>query len=241
MNRPPDAPLPWPKAIKDPQIAVTDKQLLAWMKDSNPELKALAYEIVRSKREIDLAKKDYFPDVTLGLTYLHTASSSGGRNPSDDGKDPVVGMVSVNVPIWREKLAAGVRQARFRHLAAVRQEAQKANALSAAMALVLYRFRDADRKIDLYRDTLLPKARQSIRATNTAFQGGKATFTDLIDSERIYLEFALAYERALAHKSQRLAELEMLVGKEIPRKGNPKAPPNVQPGGKGAAEKDRDP
>jgi len=40
---------------------------------------------------------------------------------------------------------------------------------------------------------------------------------DIIDAERILLEFQLAYERAFADRAQRLAELEMLVGKEIPK------------------------
>ena len=39
----------------------------------------------------------------------------------------------------------------------------------------------------------------------------------LIDAERVLLEFQLSYERALANRTQRLAELEMLVGREVPR------------------------
>jgi len=222
MNRPAGAPVPWPKAIQDRPVSVTDGQLLGWLRESNPQLQAMDYEIAASKHKIELAKKDYYPDVTVGLDYIDTATSVGGMNPGDDGKDPIVGMISINLPIWREKLAAAVRETRFRHRAAARAKTQKANSLSAALKLVVYRFRDAERKIDLYRDTLLPKARQSVSATQTSFSAGKATFTDLIDAERIFLEFALAYERALADRAQRLGELEMLVGKEIPRGGEAK-------------------
>jgi outer membrane protein TolC len=83
--------------------------------------------------------------------------------------------------------------------------------------MVLYRFRDAERKVDLYRDTLVPKAEQSLKATETAFRAGKATFTDLVDAERVLLEFELSHERALASHAQRLAELEMLIGRDLPR------------------------
>ena len=55
--------------------------------------------------------------------------------------------------------------------------------------------------------------------TQTFFRAGKASFTDLIDAQRIYLAFELEAERALASKAQRLAELEMLVGRELPRTG----------------------
>ena len=227
MNRPMGAPLPWPTAVADPQVALTDEQLLTWLEASNPQLKALDFEIARSRRKIDLAKKDYFPYTTVGLTYIDTAGAIGAMSPGDSGKDPVIAMVSVNLPIWWNKLAAGVREAQFAHLAAVGRKRQKANSLGASLKLAAYRFRDAGRKIDLYRNTLLPKATESLKATQTSFRAGKASFTDLIDAQRIYLAFELEAERALVNKAQRLAELEMLVGGPIPAKGNENAPTDV--------------
>ena len=83
--------------------------------------------------------------------------------------------------------------------------------------MALYHFRDAGRKIDLYRDTLIPKAEQSLNVTQQAFSAGQADFLDLIDTQRVLLEFKLSYERALAHRAQRLAEIEKLVGEDVPR------------------------
>ena len=217
LNRPTMAPLPWPDTVENGEVAISDEQLLTWLAESNPELKALAFEIARSRHGIALAKKEYFPDVMLGMGWIDTARSTGGRHPSDDGKDPLVGAVSVNLPIWWGKLSAGVREARYRHLHAVHSRAETANALGAALKLVLYRFRDAERKIDLYRDTLLPKAMQSVKATEASFRTGKGGFLDLLDAQRVLLEFALAHERAQASRLQRLAELEMIVGRSIPR------------------------
>jgi len=97
---------------------------------------------------------------------------------------------------------------------------EKANSLSSQLKMTLYGFRDAERKIDLYRDALLPKARESLKVTESGFRAAKSSFTDLIDAQRILLEFALSYERALADRSQALAKLEMLVNHEIRRKEN---------------------
>ncbi|GAH83671.1 unnamed protein product, partial [marine sediment metagenome] len=118
---------------------------------------------------------------------------------------------------------AGVREARHTRQQAVAGRADRLNTLNAELALAVFRFRDAERKIDLYRDTLLPKARQSVKATEASFRAGGGTFLDLIDTQRILLEFELAYERALASRMQRLAELEKLVGKEIPTSVDPQA------------------
>jgi len=215
LNRPAEAPIPWPKSIETPIVSVTDEQLLGLLAGHNPELKGLDYDIASRQYRIDLAEKDYFPNVTLGGNYIDTGNSAGPMSPSDDGKDAVIAMVSVNLPIWWGKLAAGVREARHRHLEAVHRKADRANVLSADLKLASYRFRDAERKIDLYGDALLPKARQSIEATEASYRAGKGTFLDLIDAERVFLEFQLSHERALANRMQRLAELEMLIGTEI--------------------------
>jgi outer membrane protein TolC len=95
------------------------------------------------------------------------------------------------------------------------------------LKLASYRFRDAKRKIDLYGDALLPKARESLKVTESDFRTATGNFTDLIDAQRILLEFALAYERALADCAQNLARLEMLVGREIPQAGNENEPADV--------------
>lgn len=220
LNRPVNAPLPWPEEIREDDVDAVDEQLLDWLHATSPELAALEHEIGRESHGIALARKDFYPDVTLGLDYIATGSARMS-GVSDSGKDPIVAMVSVNLPIWRDRYRAGEREARARHRAAQRVRAERENALGSELKMVLYGFRDAERKIDLYRDTLVPKAHQSLRATETAFRAGTAGFLDLVDAERILLEFELSYERALADRAQRLAELNMLVGREIPRRAAP--------------------
>ena len=220
MNRPSAEGLPWPVRIDQQKPAMTDEQLLAWQGEANPELLALDSEAEAHKRNIDLARKDYFPDVTVGVDYIDTADAIGAMRPSDSGKDPVVAMVSINVPIWWDRLSAGVREARARYRSVKHARIDKANALAAELELALYRFHDAERKVNLYRDTLGPKAEQAFKTTEAAYRGGAADFTDLIDAQRILLEFQLAGERALADVGRHLGHVEMLVGREIPRAGS---------------------
>ena len=226
LNRPVDANVPPPVEIKFNDIAVIDQELLARLVVENPELKALDFEITQNKKSIELAKKDYYPDFTLGLGIIDTGDAIAG-NPQDNGKDPVIAMVSVNIPLWQEKYSAGVREARSRYFAARSERTEKINSLSSTLKMALYLFRDSERKIDLYRDALLPKAGESLKVTESGFRTGTATFTDLIDAQRILLEFALSYERALADRSQSLAKLEMLVGQEISPKENETGESNV--------------
>ena len=217
LNRPAEAALALPRQIEDESVLFTDRELLDSLAGSNPHLAAIQSEIAEDKAGIALARKEYFPDITLGVDFIDTADSISAVGPRDSGQDALIAMFSVNLPIWREKLDAGLRQARNKYQATLRKKTQELNTLNAQLKLATYSFRDAERKINLYRDTLLPKAIESVKTNETSFRAGQNTLLDLIDAQRVMLEFELAYERALSNKAQHLAELEMLVGKEIPR------------------------
>jgi outer membrane protein TolC len=155
----------------------------------------------------------------LGVGYVATGEALVPSTP-DSGKDPLLATLSINIPIWRNRYRAGVREAAARREAARRNRVDRENELVSELQLALYDFRDAERKINLYRDTLLPQARSSLNVTEQSYQAGQGDFLDLIDAQRVLLEFQLAYERALASREQRLAQVEMLVGKELPRDRN---------------------
>ena len=224
LNRPAEAPLPWPAAIREEPVDVPDEQVLAWMRETSPELKGLGHDIARERQAIELARKDFYPDIGVGVGYMNFREIDESQNGH-----MVVGMVSVTLPIWRDKYAAGVREAESRHQAALKSRADRENRLAAEAKMAAYQLRDAHRKIGLYRDNLVPKARQSLEATLAAYRAGSVPFADLVDAERLLLEFQLDYERALANHGQRLAELERIVGRELPRGSAPSAPAPESP------------
>ena len=226
LNRPFNHALPYPTLIPEEESVFTGDQMINWLRENNPELKSIDFTIAKEKAAIDLAKKNYFPDLTLGVEYINTnpalepmPNPDTGEVPrvKDDGKDPIIAKFAINLPIWYNKYRAGEKEARLRHMAALSERRDRENSLIADLKMELYNFRDAERKIDLYRDTLVPKAKQSFNVIQKAFTAGKTDFLDVVDAERTLLEFQLSYERALADRAQRLAKLEELIGKEVPR------------------------
>jgi outer membrane protein TolC len=216
LNRPANAALPWPKEVPKPESDFPDEQLLAWAAQANPEVQAMDREVAARRQGIDLALKEYLPDVTVGVNVIDTGPARGAMSVDDSGKDPVIAMVSLNIPIWWERISAGVREARWRHLRAVSDRIALLNNLSADVEMALFEFQDAGRKINLYHDTLIPKAEQALQAAQTAYSAGKVDFQHYLDAQRVLLEFQLSYERSQADRAQRMAELEMLVGKPLP-------------------------
>jgi len=214
LNLAADRMLPWPRALPERAEPFTDVQARRWLAEGNPELARLAHLATKAGAAIKLAGKKSYPDIMLGVEYIDTGDA---LNPAmkDSGKDPVVAMVSINVPIWLGKYRAAQREAGLRKAAVEQDRKETAERLEADLALALYRFRDAERKIDLYRNMLLPKAEQSLGVARQEFEAGKTSFIALVDAQRLLLDFQLAEKRARADRGQRLAEIEMLVGKDL--------------------------
>jgi outer membrane protein TolC len=218
LNRPSAASLPWPQTIPYDNPAFTDKEAFEWLAERNPDLKRLGFLVRKEQFAIKLARKTYYPDITIGLDYVDTDEALMPDTP-ESGKDPVIAKASVNLPIWYPKYRAADKEARLRRAAVREQRVNTENQLGADLKLVLYHFRDAERKIDLYRDTLIPKANQSLKVAQQGFEGGKVSFISLIDAERLLLEFQLAHERALVDRAKRLAEIETLINKNLSGNG----------------------
>lgn len=209
LNRPVDAPLPVPQQVQAPQTSLEEQRLLERLAEDNPQLRAMDRELAARDLGVTLARQGYLPDLMVGVEWMDMTARSGSMM---DAEDNWAFMVGLTVPIWWDKNAAAVREARARRRAAQLERADMANMLQVELKLAAYEYRDATRRISLYRDTLLPKARESFRATEAAYTSGRASFSDLVDSQRVWLEFQLAYERALADSQQRLAEVRALVG-----------------------------
>jgi outer membrane protein TolC len=214
LNRPIGEPLPVPGKIRERISPIDYSQLVDRLKNNNPELKAIDHLASKEKIGIKLAKKNYFPDFSIGLDYVLTGNTIM-PGVADSGKDPLLAMMTINLPIRFKKIKASIREARARLNSVLNEKEEKENNLLAHLEMIYYQFRDSGRKLALYKDALIPKAKQALEVTQAAFEAGKVDFLNLIDSQRTLLGFELAYERALATHAQRLAELEMVVGKEF--------------------------
>lgn len=211
LNRPTQATVAPPADLPAESLAVSDSVLLIRATQDNPALRALDLAVQKEDDAVRLAQRKFFPSFTLGLDYINTGDA---RMPgvADSGKDPVIGRFSINIPIWRGAYRAGQRDAEARRRAAELDRTDRENQLQSRMQSVLFDFHDSERKIDLYHDALIPKAQQSISASMQGYEAGQVDFLDLLDAQRMLLEFELAEKRARANRLIRLAELRMLVG-----------------------------
>ena len=217
LNRPMADELPWPTPPEYQAISISFEQLNTDIIQNNPNLQAMDHEISAAKYNEQLAKKKTYPDLSLGLSYIDTAHARASGMPvSDSGKDPVIAMISLNLPIWGSNYRAAERRALEQIYQKTSEKTQMENTLASDARQLLYDFTDSNRKIQLYKDVVIPKTKEMLVASQTAYKAGTIDFLSLIDAERTLLKYELYYERLISENSQKLAGLEMLAGKEIP-------------------------
>jgi len=182
---------------------------------SNPVLLAMDEQVEEQRFLSEAARKDGLPEFMVGLDYIVTGEAMNSSTPGS-GDDPILLNFGISLPIWREKYDAGVREALARRLAVAGERADQANRIAAGIHRAWFEHIDADRRVRLYENSLIPKAEESLRASLAGFRAGETSFLDLLDTERTLLEFAIAAERARADRGKALARLNTLVGEPVP-------------------------
>ncbi len=184
--------------------------------DSNPRYLMAALKERLSVTGIRRAKLDYYPDLGVGFDYIGTgAKSNNGTAVAESGKDPLVFMVSLNLPIWVKKNRNRVSAARYQQRSSEAALADLENHLAAELEQIWFELEDAQRKINLYSQRLIPKSIESLRATEAAYISEQLDFLNLVDAQRRYLQFLLESERSLVQYQKAYARLEYLVGRKL--------------------------
>ncbi|MEN8254247.1 MAG: TolC family protein [Verrucomicrobiota bacterium] len=181
--------------------------------ETNPGLLALRHEQAGAEADIRAARKNGLPDITLGIEWIGIGDASTPVN--DSGKDAWMAGIGVSLPLWRGKYKADAGRATYTREAFDFARQQKANELRAELESALADYREAIRKIALYRDTILPQTGKLLELNETDYRSGKAGYLDLIDTQRSILRYQLELARAQADSQIHLAKIEMLIGKEL--------------------------
>ncbi len=202
-----------PKLAVPSDIVVDLEALRARLHDRNPALHALDAEWSAARAAEELADLRGSPNFTVGVDYLDTGAAINPGTP-DSGDDPLLLRVGMTIPIWRSSVAAGRREARLSSAAAHERVADAESRLATELAAAAFAVEDALRRVELYRGALVPRARSSLSLTAASYRAGTSTVVDLLDAERVVLEFELSSWRACRDAFVGAARLTTLTGGE---------------------------
>jgi outer membrane protein TolC len=179
-----------------------------------PELRERLHAIVRDQHSEELARLGYYPDVTLGVAW-QAITTGAAVSPVANGNDNLAFGVGVNLPIWRDKLRAGVNEAEHRIVeSALRYDAVRDDTFRLIKRLMV-QLRALDQQITLYQQGIIPKAEQTLRVSTADYRVGKVDFQQIIDNWSNLLMFQIQLTRFQAMFGQTLASLERVVGCQL--------------------------
>jgi outer membrane protein, heavy metal efflux system len=214
LNLPAEMNLPWPEQEDFEPMPLDYELLVNLLRQKNPELAGLNFEAMAAKSKVELAEKNFYPDVGIGLQFEQSKRPGGSGSTQDSSRDTML-MLSLNLPLWQDSYRSEQRRAAAKATSIEQQRVEAENSILAKVSQAYYEYNDSIRKIQLYRETLIPNAEEQLRSSEAAYGNGSADFISLIDSQRTLLDYRLSYQRALADNRQKMAELEMLAGASV--------------------------
>lgn len=185
-----------------------------------PELQVQLAAIERDRRNVELARLAYYPDATFSMEWMGM-TEEGAIAPSATGEPNVgIGMM-VNVPLYRKRLDAGVREAEARTVATARRyDALRDETVQQIKELYVQATSQYE-LIKLFREEIIPRAEQTLQVSSAAYETGKIDFLQLIDNWQGLLRFQLMVQRLESQLQQTLAALERVVGGQLPQEEKP--------------------
>ncbi len=175
-----------------------------------PELEALRRNVEAAARKAEAADASAKPTFSVGVDYIFV--DEGEAMADEAGRDALMLMVGLTFPsTWA---AEGARAEASRSMQKASEHAViDAEADRAAKAATLLELaRDAQRRHNFFRDTLLPQAENAFEASLGDYESGRAGVADLLLTQREWLELQIGLAAARADFERARATLARLQG-----------------------------
>ena len=209
MNRDAFAPLGRPDETNIKALNISMMQAREIALANRPEIKIAQARIDMEKSRLGLARRNWIPDPAIKVEAQRYNDAAQAASEVDAG-------ISFTVP-WVNpgKYSAAVREAK-ENLAAAQHEFDRTNAEAlGALRDALEKVHTTKHHVDLFRDKLVPQARQAFEANQFAYETGKATFLEWITAQRNLRDLEAMGQQHIADYDAALAELEAVVGADL--------------------------
>lgn len=185
--------------------------LIGRAEQCSPELRKLLWQIQRDMEKQRLACLQKYPDIQLGTQY-GIMSAGGAVSPVAQGNDMLSFSVGMNLPVWKQKIRAGVREAAFEQISSTQQFEAEHLSIEGKLRRLLAEADSFQTQRSLFVDRINPKAEQALNVALSEYTVGKTTFVQLIDNYTEVLMFRLQTARLEATLAGTFAQIERAVG-----------------------------
>jgi cobalt-zinc-cadmium efflux system outer membrane protein len=204
LNRPPGSHDISTEQLVETPLRYTSEELLAKVRTENPNVTGQLEMVKRQSLQVEIARKDRYPDFSVQYMWQHTA---------EQFRDYYMLSFSARIPIYRRrKLNPEMNQA-VEELNRSRREYE--SQVQTAYFDIRNQYiaaETASQMLKIYREGLIPQALATYRAGLASYQTGTLDFESLFSTFMDVLGFDGEYWKTLMEHETALARIEQITG-----------------------------
>ncbi len=211
LNRPAETPVP---VSTDVNI---DPLPLNYRKDSlltsNPRLRELDLRMEATRAAEISAKKQGAPKFGVGLDYVLVGNRTDVTGLDNNGRDVLMPMVSLSIPIFRGKYDGAIEEAKLLRESYALQRKEVENSLTASYEAALFEIDRQRRLIELY-DAQVKESEKALKLLFTAYSNSGNDFIEVLRMEQQLLQYEQLKASAIAKYHIAVAQLNYITANE---------------------------
>ncbi len=191
--------------------------------ERRPDLRAAGAARTLAETQIAAARRDAYPDISLGVGYTHSSFQVSGDNPNTLGLSlsfplPVFDRNQANIGRARLDLRRAENDNERLRIEVAREVAEAVRKAARATTLLAVFERPAGGDVPgpvtgtSDRGGMIERAETALRVAEKSYRGGALSLLELLDAQRTYLETRAQYLRALYDFREAAVEVSHAVG-----------------------------
>lgn len=189
-----------------------EEEALSIIEKNNPMLEMISEEGLAFKAKAEMDRKMSYPTIGIGVEYMVVGKTDNMMLAMEgmNGKDMIMPMVSVSLPIFRKKYNAQQNESRLWRKSSEENLKNTFNNLKSEFYGFKSQLDDAERIIKLYekQSTL---AQTTYNLVLKEFVAGQSNLTNVIQVQRQLLDYQLKKSEALANYNMMVVSIKKLL------------------------------
>ena len=211
MHRQPNAALSLPDSIPLRQMPTFN-----WTEIERNNPKLAQYSAIQKafKSQEEQTRAKGMPMIGVGLQYMLNGKVDMPMMPNMNGKDMVMPMVSVTIPIYRKKITSAIHSAQLMERSAAYNYQNQLDALQSTYLSIEQRADDIKRKLKLY-ESEVSLLNRTLELMQKEYATGAASLTDILQTTREGIDYDLLKAEANAQYNTITAEAIQLLARDV--------------------------
>jgi cobalt-zinc-cadmium efflux system outer membrane protein len=203
----PDAQLPPAAGVAGPSpLSYSLEELYKLARETDPGYQRAQKMVERNQIAMNLARKDYLPDLSVGYMYEQRPAM-----PDMQGFT-----FTVNIPVfYKSKQREEVRQAKEEELSAASARENRQNELYFDLKQNYLAAKASENLLKLFSQGVVPQSSLALESSMSAYEVGNVDFLTLVGNFTTVLNYQTDYYRELANYQTSLARMEAVTGADL--------------------------